>query len=141
MTLDIPILTKMIIVLSALETELQSALTDDWKVQGRMISFPDHRLVEILFLDFAQEAITMTNYGYKGNIGVVVYHAYNKDSTDQIQAILTIMERLTKVDIEGLTIGNNTEQVARASQPSITSDGETDFRTIMVTVPFEYYNQ
>lgn len=123
-------------ILDQLQVLISSDLAD-WNVIKNEISYPQDKLVELIYLDMNSQMVDFGTQAITGNIGIVFYKKFNSSYYDQLDAVESVVKLLKTVDISELAVGNNTSTQAIISSPSIANDGKVDYRVILVSVPFE----
>lgn len=126
--------------LTQLHEELVESLKDEldgWNVSSQDIAFPSDKLVELVYLDLNSEMVDFGTQAITGNLGVVVYRRFGQSYTEQIDAVETIVRWFRTLNRQELSVGNNTPVLASISSPSIASDGNVEYRVIMVSVAVE----
>lgn len=119
-------------VINALSIELTT-----WNIATSAVPFAQDKLIEVVWLDTNVEMIEMSSVAMKGNLGVVLYRKFGESYDEMIDAIEIIAELLPSLDLGDSAIGNQTPVLASISSPSVTSDGRTDYRAIVMAIPIE----
>lgn len=121
---------------STIVTSLGTALSG-WEVVSDEISFPRDKLVEVVYLDLNSEMVDFGTLALTGNLGIVLYKRFGTSYSEQLDAVENVVETLKELNLENVSVGNQTPTQASISSPSVTTDGKQDFRVIIVSVALE----